>query len=122
MGYLRLHHIIGDKKKGIPPIIPVSKSTWWDGVKKGRYPQPVKHSPRVTVWRVEDIRNLAIRMGIAKVVKATRGVTTAAWQQSFCVSCSDVLNRNSVPWREFLRLSRGFRDEDIQIEWPDLPQ
>jgi len=38
--------------------IPVSKSTWWAGVKEGRFPQPQKLGPRTTVWRVEDIRSL----------------------------------------------------------------
>jgi len=54
-GYLRLAQIVGNKKAGIPAIIPVSKSTWWQGVKSGRYPQPVKLSERCTAWRVEDI-------------------------------------------------------------------
>jgi prophage regulatory protein len=57
-GYLRLYQIIGDPRAPdtSPPIIPVSKSTWWAGVKSGRYPKPVKLSPRTTAWRVEDIR------------------------------------------------------------------
>ncbi len=38
--------------------IPVSKSSWWQGVKDGRYPKPVKLGPRITAWRVEDIRAL----------------------------------------------------------------
>jgi predicted DNA-binding transcriptional regulator AlpA len=38
--------------------IPVSKSTWWDGVKSGDYPAPVKVSPRSTAWLVTDIREL----------------------------------------------------------------
>ncbi len=38
--------------------IPVSKSTWWAGVKDGRFPRPLKLGKRVTVWRVEDIREL----------------------------------------------------------------
>ena len=38
--------------------IPVSKSTWWQGVKDGRFPQPQKLGPRTTVWKVEDIRAL----------------------------------------------------------------
>jgi len=58
IGYLRLNQIVGDKKAGITPIFPVSKSTWWAGVKSGRYPQPVKLSERCTAWRVEDIRAL----------------------------------------------------------------
>ena len=55
-GFLRLSQIIGNPDKGIPPLIPVKKSTWWAGVKSGRYPQPVKLGPRVTAWRVEDLR------------------------------------------------------------------
>lgn len=57
-GFLRLPQIIGDPKAvpPIPPIIPVKKSAWWAGCKSGRYPAPIKLSPRVTVWRVEDIR------------------------------------------------------------------
>ena len=61
-GYLRLTQIIGDKEAGVPPIIPVSKSTWWAGVKSGRYPKPVKLSERCTAWRAEDIRALIERM------------------------------------------------------------
>ena len=43
-GYLRLKQNIGNPKAipPIPPIIPVSKSHWWAGVKSGFYPQPVK--------------------------------------------------------------------------------
>lgn len=59
-GFVRLSTIIGDPKADppIPPIIPVSKSTWWAGVKAGRYPRSVKLGPKITVWRVEDIREL----------------------------------------------------------------
>ncbi len=59
-GYVRLPQIIGDRKAEppIPPVVPVGKSTWWAGVKSGRYPKPVKLSPRITAWRVEDIRAL----------------------------------------------------------------
>ncbi|MGN6383665.1 MAG: helix-turn-helix transcriptional regulator [Dyella sp.] len=59
-GFLRLPQIIGrrptEEKLGIPALIPVSAGTWWAGVKAGRFPKPVKLSPRVTAWRVEDIR------------------------------------------------------------------
>ncbi len=37
--------------------IPVARSTWWAGVKEGRFPKPVKLGPRTTVWRVEDIHD-----------------------------------------------------------------
>lgn len=39
-------------------IIPVSKSTWWAGVKSGRFPKPVKLGPRTTCWRKSDIMKL----------------------------------------------------------------
>ena len=38
--------------------LPISKSTWWSGIKAGRYPKPVKLGARITAWRVEDIRAL----------------------------------------------------------------
>ncbi|MEO8401528.1 MAG: AlpA family phage regulatory protein [Gammaproteobacteria bacterium] len=59
-GYLRLKQILGNKHSQPPilPLIPISKSTWWEGVKTGRFPQPIKLGPRTTVWRVEDIRQL----------------------------------------------------------------
>lgn len=61
-GYLRLSQIVGksatNKAPAIPAIIPVCPSTWWAGVKAGRYPQPVKLGVRITAWRVEDIRAL----------------------------------------------------------------
>ena len=60
-GFVRLHQIIGNPKAKppIPPIIPVSKSTWWQGIRTKRYPQPVRTlGARITAWRVEDIRAL----------------------------------------------------------------
>lgn len=63
-GFLRLRQIVGDQKTGTPAIIPVSKSTWWAGVKTGRYPAPVKLSERCTAWRVEEIRTLLNSMAV----------------------------------------------------------
>ncbi len=59
-GFVRISQIIGDPKADppIPPVIPVSRSTWWAGVRKGIYPKPVKLSIRCTAWRVADIRAL----------------------------------------------------------------
>lgn len=59
-GFLRLPQIIGDKKADppIPALFPVCASTWWNGVRSGRFPKAVKIGPRTTAWRVEDIRKL----------------------------------------------------------------
>ena len=64
-GYLRLVQIIGDpsSEPPIPAVIPVGKTTWWEGVKSGRFPKPVKLGSRITAWRVEDIRLLIDRVG-----------------------------------------------------------
>ena len=60
-GFLRLKKIIGDPLADppIPPIFPVSRSTWWAGVKPGRSPAPVRPDPRTTAWRTEDIHTLS---------------------------------------------------------------
>jgi prophage regulatory protein len=55
-GFVRLKSIIAPTGP-----IPVGKSTWWAGTKSGRYPKPVKLGPRITAWRVEDIRDLITR-------------------------------------------------------------
>lgn len=52
-GFVRLSAIIAPNGP-----IPVSKSTWWAGIKDGRFPKPVKLGQRITAWRVEDIRSL----------------------------------------------------------------
>jgi predicted DNA-binding transcriptional regulator AlpA len=57
-GFVRLNSIIGPSGP-----IPISKSTWWQGVKDGRFPNPVKLGVKTTAWRVEDIRALIERLG-----------------------------------------------------------
>lgn len=47
-GFLRLPEVL--------KFIPVSKSTFWAGIKTGRFPKPQKLGPRITVWRAEDIK------------------------------------------------------------------
>lgn len=48
--------------------IPVSKSTWWAGVRAGRYPQPIHIGLRITAWREEDIDDL-IKHGLSASVE-----------------------------------------------------
>ena len=64
-GFIRLPNIIGNPKSNPPitPLIPVSKSSWWAGVKSGIYPQPIKIGARTTAWKVEDIRRLITKLG-----------------------------------------------------------
>ena len=39
----------------ILPFLPIGKSTVWNWVKQGKFPQPIKLSPTITVWRNHDI-------------------------------------------------------------------
>lgn len=57
-GFVRIRQII----RPLGPI-PIGKTTWWAGVRTGRFPQPIKIGPLTTVWRVEDIRELIKRLG-----------------------------------------------------------
>ena len=63
-GFVRASQILGDKKRGISAIIPVSRSNWWAGVKSGIYPAPIQLSARITCWRVEDIKAFIEKAGV----------------------------------------------------------
>jgi prophage regulatory protein len=47
---IRLREILG--------LIPVSKTAWYNGVKAGRYPQPIHLGPRTVAWRLSEIEAL----------------------------------------------------------------
>ena len=38
-------------------LIPISKSSWWAGVKSGKYPKAIKHGGR-TFWSAQSILEL----------------------------------------------------------------
>lgn len=59
-GLARLEMILGDPSAYPPiqPLVPVSKSTWWSGVRSGRFPPPVRVNKGVSAWRWEDIHRL----------------------------------------------------------------
>lgn len=49
-GFLRLPQVLA--------LYPISRASWWNGVKAGRYPAGVKLGPNTTAWRASDIRAL----------------------------------------------------------------
>ncbi|HXI86690.1 MAG TPA: AlpA family phage regulatory protein [Parvularculaceae bacterium] len=51
-GFYRLRKVL--------ELIPVSRSTWYAGVKSGRYPAPVRISENIVAWRASDIHALII--------------------------------------------------------------
>lgn len=49
-GFVRLPTVLA--------VYPVGRSTWWAGIKAGKYPAGVKLSENITAWRAEDIHAL----------------------------------------------------------------
>ncbi len=64
-GYVRLSQILGKPKAKppVPPIVPISKSAWYAGIKSGIYPAPIFISARTAVYPVEAIRRLIENQG-----------------------------------------------------------
>jgi predicted DNA-binding transcriptional regulator AlpA len=44
----------------------IGKSSWWAGVKSGKFPKPIKLGERTTRWRLNDILELT-RRGVSDV-------------------------------------------------------
>jgi len=61
-GLLRLRQVLA--------IYPVSASTWWNGVRSGHFPRPVKLSPNTTAWRARDV------LALIENVPESRGAST----------------------------------------------
>lgn len=56
-GYVRIGQILA--------VIPICKSSWYEGIKALKYPAPVTPSPfgRISCWRAEDIWALLDKAG-----------------------------------------------------------
>ena len=54
IGFVRLADVL--------KFIPISETAWYQGVKEGLFPAPVKLNKRVSAYRVEDIRALIERL------------------------------------------------------------
>lgn len=52
-GFIRLNAVLGPNGP-----LPISRSSWFAGIKDGRFPKPVALGPRTSAYRVEDIRAL----------------------------------------------------------------
>ncbi|MDG2990511.1 AlpA family phage regulatory protein [Candidatus Synechococcus calcipolaris G9] len=68
-GFLRINDVL--------KFIPVGKSTWWAGIRAGKFPSGIKLGAKTTVWRVEDIRNL-IENPTGGSLNAQKGTPTGA--------------------------------------------
>jgi predicted DNA-binding transcriptional regulator AlpA len=65
LAFVKLTQIIGNKKAK-PPIqalLPVSRSSFLNGVKEGRYPAPYKIGLRGVAWKLAEIEALLENLG-----------------------------------------------------------
>ncbi|CAD5366943.1 hypothetical protein RA210_U10578 [Rubrivivax sp. A210] len=53
-GYVRPNQLLG--RPDPPAILPIAPATLWRWIKLGTFPAPVKLAPRITAFRVEDVR------------------------------------------------------------------
>ena len=47
-------------------LYPVSRASWYNGIKLGKYPPPIKIGPRSSAWRLSDINKLIEDVGAGK--------------------------------------------------------
>ena len=38
--------------------VPISRSAWYQGVKTGKFPPPIKLGPKTSAWRESDVNRL----------------------------------------------------------------
>jgi prophage regulatory protein len=82
-GFVRLSQIVGYTRDKVftPGVYPVSATAWWDGVRTGKYPKPVRLGERSVAWRAEDIRKLIDQIS-ANEAEPTTGKKLTAKRQA----------------------------------------
>jgi prophage regulatory protein len=55
-GYVRIAQILGCRRRGWPPILPLSRSGLLLWVREGRFPAPQKLGGKVIAWPASTIR------------------------------------------------------------------
>jgi prophage regulatory protein len=55
-GFVRVRQLIGDRRLGIVPILPISRSGMYAAIRDGRIPPPIKLGPKLLAWPANQIR------------------------------------------------------------------
>lgn len=53
-------------------VLGVKKSYFWEEVRRGKFPKPIKLAARVSVWKVEDIRKLISDISASALVEGEK--------------------------------------------------
>lgn len=59
VGFVRLPQVLS--------VLPIGKSTWWAGVRSGRFPAPTKLGARISVWKASQIRELLVKLADGEI-------------------------------------------------------
>ena len=59
VGFVRLPTIL--------KVLPIGKSTWWAGVRSGRFPAPTKLGARISVWKASQILELLAKLADGEI-------------------------------------------------------
>jgi prophage regulatory protein len=55
-GFVRVSALIGCRRRGIVPILPISRSGLYAWIRDGRWPAPQKLGPKVIAWPSSQVR------------------------------------------------------------------
>ena len=43
-------------------VMGIGRTSWWEGIRKGKYPKPAKFGAKTACWHVDDLRALIARL------------------------------------------------------------
>jgi prophage regulatory protein len=65
-GFIRVSQLIGCRRRGLVPILPISRSCLYAWIREGRWPAPQKLGSKVIAWPSSQVREaLATDAGLA---------------------------------------------------------
>jgi prophage regulatory protein len=65
-GFVRVSQLLGCRRRGIVPILPISRSGMYAAIRAGRIPPPIKLGPKVIAWPAEVVRAMIDQMKEAR--------------------------------------------------------
>lgn len=61
VSFIRIADLATNRKAGKVGLLPMSKATIWNNVRKGIFPKPIKLTENITAWRMSDIESYIIQ-------------------------------------------------------------
>jgi prophage regulatory protein len=61
-GFVRVSQLLGCRRRGIVPILPISRNCLYSWIREGRWPAPQKLGSKVIAWPAEVVREMLAGM------------------------------------------------------------